>query len=530
MAISGSESARIAAASYDEMPYPSSSFSQTHPSRLAAIARLFGVPAPAIGTARVLELGCYDGGNLIPMAARLPQARFLGLDASPRQVAAGRKLIEELGLRNVEIRQQDILDFSPAEGAFDYIIAHGVYSWVPAPVREKVLAIASANLAPSGIAYISYNALPGSGIRMMLRELAFFHARGITDAAARVRRVRELLGTLAGPMAEPNLPHHALFRQEFGYVERAPELYLRHDLLEEENHALYFHQFVAAAAKHRLQYLGEPSLWEMVPTTLGPKARAALQKCERLVDLEQQMDFLRFRAFRQTLLCRENLAIQRQITAKSMGELSFQPRFRASREPVDLAPGVLAKFAREDDTNFVTTHPLIKAALAILSRTPGRAAGFGDLVAEARGVLTSTLPSAGETGRDEFALMNALMELACAGLVELHSEPMGPTGPRSERPLTSPLVRYQAANTDCVTNWVHAPIALDPVPRQVLIACDGQRTPEGILEAIVRLAEEGKLAVADPSVPVGDRARLEEILRPQVLRILDDCSRLGVME
>src|SRR5205814_101248 len=107
--------------SFDVLPYPHRAFAQTHPDVLATVATVFGMTPPAIESARVLELGCASGGNLIPMAETLPRARFVGVDASPRQVDAGRAVVRSLGLQNIDLRRQDISDFADA-GPFDYII------------------------------------------------------------------------------------------------------------------------------------------------------------------------------------------------------------------------------------------------------------------------------------------------------------------------------------------------------------------------------------------------------------------------
>ena len=141
--------------SYDELSYPGQAVAQTHPDRLAVMAKLFGMaPAPLSGC-RVLELGCASGANLIPMAEQMPDASFVGLDLSSRQIADGQAVIAALGLQNIELKQLDISDANDSLGKFDYIIAHAVYSWVPPEVQDKVLAICNANLAPSGVAYVS---------------------------------------------------------------------------------------------------------------------------------------------------------------------------------------------------------------------------------------------------------------------------------------------------------------------------------------------------------------------------------------
>src|SRR5690606_25508201 len=145
------------ATSYDEIPYQSTAFHYTHPDRLAGVATLFGMSPPPVATCRVLELGCAEGGNLIPMALGLPEGRFVGIDLSPRQIDDGRKVVAELGLSNIDLRPLSILDVDESLGTFDYIICHGVYSWVPEPVREAILRIMDRNLAPEGVGYISYN-------------------------------------------------------------------------------------------------------------------------------------------------------------------------------------------------------------------------------------------------------------------------------------------------------------------------------------------------------------------------------------
>ena len=114
--------------SYDLVPYESNPFSQTHPNRLGAIATLFGMRVAPPTYCRVLELGCAAGGNLIPMAVQLPESKFLGIDLSLRQVKEGQETIGRLGLKNIELRHANILDVSEADGKFDYLICHGVFS------------------------------------------------------------------------------------------------------------------------------------------------------------------------------------------------------------------------------------------------------------------------------------------------------------------------------------------------------------------------------------------------------------------
>src|SRR5262249_4803655 len=182
-----------AANSYDQVAYAGYPFAQTHPERLATLATLYGLrPAPAINC-RVLELGCGDGGNLIPMAFTLPASSFVGLDLAAEQIARGKSMIVELELANIELQCADIMRFDGQERSFDYIIAHGVFSWIPAEVRLRLLELCRKLLAPHGVAYISYNCYPGYHLRNLTREMMRFHTRTVNDPKEKVQQALSLL-------------------------------------------------------------------------------------------------------------------------------------------------------------------------------------------------------------------------------------------------------------------------------------------------------------------------------------------------
>ena len=175
---------------YDAVPYAGHPFAQTHPDRLATLATLFGLKPAAPGRCRVLELGCGDAGNLAPMALALPETQFVGIDAAPGAIARGRALADAVGLPNLTLETVAIEDFEPDAGGFDYVIAHGVYSWLPAPARDRLLALCARALARSGVAYVSYNALPGGRLREALRDVLRFHTAEFEDPTERVGQAR----------------------------------------------------------------------------------------------------------------------------------------------------------------------------------------------------------------------------------------------------------------------------------------------------------------------------------------------------
>jgi len=162
--------------SYDNVPYDSHPFPQSHPDRLATIATLFGMKPKSIENCRVLELACASGGNIIPLAQSLPKAHFVGIDLSKRQIEDGQKVVKSLGLKNIELKHVDLKDLDDSFGKFDYIVALGLYSWVQGDVQEKILEVAEKFLSPDGVAYISYNTYPGCHFRGMIRDMMLYHA------------------------------------------------------------------------------------------------------------------------------------------------------------------------------------------------------------------------------------------------------------------------------------------------------------------------------------------------------------------
>src|SRR5262245_8757143 len=160
--------------SYDVVPYESNVFSQSHPDRLATIATLLGMRPAPVTDCRVLELGCASGGNVIPMAVSLPGSRFVGIDLSSRQIEMGRRTVESLALTNLDLKQFDIRNLTKDVGQFDYIICHGVFSWVPREVQDKILEVCAQNLSPRGVAYVSYNTYPGWHMRGLIRDMMLY--------------------------------------------------------------------------------------------------------------------------------------------------------------------------------------------------------------------------------------------------------------------------------------------------------------------------------------------------------------------
>lgn len=302
-------------ATYDEVPYEFRPFIRSYPDHLATIATLFGMKPPSAARSRVLELGCALGGNLIPMAINLPNSQFLGIDASARQIADGQAIIKKLGLQNIELRLANILDVNDSYGMFDYIVCHGVYSWVSPEAQEKILSICSKNLKPMGVAYVSYNVYPGWHMLGMIRDMMIYHAGRFSRVQDRVAQARALLDFLSQSTSPQLSSYNAMLKESVEYLRKHSDTYLLHDYLEEHNYPLYFYQFIERAAAAQLSFLSESDLSDMLLARFPPEAQKTLQKISLgdIIHMEQYMDFLGRRTFRQTLLCHQGIPISRNL-------------------------------------------------------------------------------------------------------------------------------------------------------------------------------------------------------------------------
>ena len=305
--------------SYEAVAYEAKPNPVSHPDHLAAIATMFGLEAPEIDHARVLEIGCSDGSNLLPVAATLPNSHCVGCDLAPTPIRVAREATAALGLGNVEWFAGDLRELSTARGSFDYIIAHGVYSWVPVPVRDALLDLVARALAPNGVLFISYNVFPGGHTRRAVSEILLHHTSTLPTLRDKLLAARELAALLANAGTTHDAPDTGM-QTELRRIAEMTDSQLAHDVMSEPNDPVYFHQFAEHASRHGLAYLAEAAPAMMGGAGLGANVRAYLSRLERLVR-EQYLDFARLRRFRQSLICRADAPTDFVLHASRMTPL-----------------------------------------------------------------------------------------------------------------------------------------------------------------------------------------------------------------
>jgi methyltransferase-like protein/protein-L-isoaspartate O-methyltransferase len=508
--------------SYDDVPYPGAPFAQTRPERLAAAALLFGLePAPPEGC-RVLELGCGDGENLVPMALALPGARFVGIDLAASAIAQGCDMARRLGVTNVDLRHGDLMEISAAWGDFDYVIAHGLWSWVPDFVRTRIFEVLRERLTPNGVAFVSYDVYPGGRLRELTRDLMAWHGRGAKSDADRIARAREILPLLAAA-GGPSSAYHAVLRSEAESQSRRPDGAVFHDDLAENHLVVPFHAFAARAAEHGLQYLAEAEFAAMNLGRVPKDLRSRLPElAPTRIEREQYMDFAQGRYFRQTLLCRADAKIAEEPSAERVHRLHAATSGRAEGDEDELRSDRTVRFALLKDANVEIWHPVAKLAIAELTRAWPASMAVSELlerVRERRGV------AAADDGK---AVTETLLALHGAAAVELLAAPWRVRSTVSERPRTSALVRLQIREGRFVTSLRHERLEIaDALSAALLARLDGSRDHAALVDELAAVVARGE---APSPIASADPAALRASLTADLPTILGHLAERSLLE
>ncbi|RZI73058.1 MAG: methyltransferase domain-containing protein [Variovorax sp.] len=517
---------------YDAVPYDSHPFPQTAAEHLEALAYLFGLDGTPPAQARVLELGCAAGGNLLPFAARHPQASALGVDLSPVQVAQGTALIGQTKLGNVELRAFNIAEIDASFGQFDYIVCHGVYSWVPPEVQDAILRVCSENLAPNGVAYVSYNVYPGWKAREIVRDAMVLRGGPRDEPDEKLSYARGMLEFLE-QSARPDSVLKKTLEETMPIVRNSSSYYLLHEFLEPCNAPCYFKEFVERATARGLAYLADAEPSTMFVQNYGEKVREPLlRECGgSQIMIEQYLDFLVNRTFRQTLLVKNERVgeIRYRLDPARLRSLAYAGVFLPDDGGALALDGPEQPCTAIRNLKVTLRLPVHKAVAQVLDQHYPAA-----LLPEA--LITEVSARTGEPrSAVEPVVMAMLEELLILGAVRLRRSPVEAAAQVSERPRALEAVRNGpglALNTGpsaVACNLWHEQVSLSPLERCLLPLLDGAHGHEALAEHLAGEARAERLRFIKDDQPITEESALRDFTRQQVSLALKDLRRKGLL-
>lgn len=463
---------------YDELPYDRLTMPETEPDFLAALAHLHGFETADARAARVLELGCAQGGNLIPMAGRYPGSEFVGVDLSQVQVEEGQAFIAQAGLSNIQLLHGDIAALPENLGEFDFIIAHGVYSWISEFVRVALLAACRRLLKPQGVAYISFNVEAGWRTYGQIRHVLMQHDNPALPPMQRVEQAKALL-------AEQMFESQGL-QKEALYLLSASPSYLFHEYLSEINQAFSFPDFLQQTSAHGLHYLGEAGPRRARIALDNDWGLAAGTRHERWLAAEAALDDTLGTRFRRALLVRDDTVLPQPQNAQRLTDLAFSAELSCEEE-LDFAEASTQNFQTRSKEELPVSHPLLKALLVVLSAEWPRVLDYQTAIKQAKDFACEY----GYDGQRDDSLNEALLDI-----VQLHGVYLHGHANRHEvtgQPQATNLARVQAANPGWpVTNRFHQALDMDEWGRWLLTALDGRTDIQPLSEELAtKLAKVG---------------------------------------
>ncbi|MEH6477242.1 MAG: class I SAM-dependent methyltransferase [Sneathiella sp.] len=488
-------------ANYDNVPYPSYCYVNTDPGRMSAIGALFGIDAPAIETANILEIGCAAGGNILPLAARYPNAKFTGVDLSQNQIDTARGKADSLQLSNIKFEAISIAAHKFGSEKFDYIIAHGIYSWVASDIQAAILSVCQNHLSDTGLAYISYNTLPGWNSVKTVRDMMLYHVAKFEDPAMKTKEARGILTFISENVKSQDSPHKAMLLKEIKNLQNADDAYLLHDHLEDINEPCYFHQFMEKATSHDLAYLGDSEPQSMYLGNQTEEASKALSQLNDVVSQEQYMDFITDRRFRSTLLCKNTVTLNRKLTPQVLDGLHLIPNFTvdtsAEVKPSSPLSELPLVHMKDGKAKVHLRGQVICAGYVKLLQSLPQRLTVDEVVTHLEEALPQTSK---EDIQAEFSGM--VLKLIFGGVLSVSTTPAACAYKITSKPEAFKVARTEAHSKELVPNLLHDVVKLTNDQRLVIQYVTGENTQADIAKKLNHHIAKGDLKLSADGKPM----------------------------
>ena len=329
----------------------------------------------------------------------------------------------------------------------------------------------------------------------MLRDMMLYHTRETDNPDDQVMESRELATFLVESVPKLNKGNVSFFSSYRDFLEGYNEFVLKgrdessfpaslmlHDEIAVINHPVYFHQFAEHCAEHGLQYVSESTLSKVMPTNMPQDvAQEMIEMSGDIIEMEQYMDFLYNRTFRQTLICHEEREVQRRLSP----DVGMMAKFYIASNAQLLTPNAMigekgvARWKGTDGAEFATDNPITKEAMRILLDIFPQSIAFTELHKQVMQAVYSRTPDDESQHRDRMVLAAQLLQMFTYSdtLVEFHTAPTDCTTKVSDRPKVSEVVRWLVAQGyQTVSNMRHQRVQLDDMARLLLPLLDGEHS------------------------------------------------------
>ncbi|MGR3807930.1 methyltransferase regulatory domain-containing protein [Pasteurella testudinis] len=481
------------AKTYDDFPYLSHPFAKSLPSLHQAIGKLFGLNPPDLTRARVLELGCASGGNIIPLTFFYPELQVVGVDLSQVQINEGRKIVAAMGLQNrVQLHHLSITDIPDDFGEFDYIICHGVYSWVPDFVQTGIFEVIRKQLKADGIAYISYNVYPGWKSLEIARDAMLFHTRDIQDSTSKVDNAKAMIRYMHQKARKDSM-FKRIMDDVDQLVQNSAPYYLAHEFLEIHNSPLYFTDMVKKAAAHQLFFLNEAEISSSFAENWGNDVHADLIKAshnDQLV-VEQYLDYINNRQFRQSLFIPQVAlaSLNRHLSAEAMQNSCFSVSVAKESTPRAEMPQHTHFIFNHLDTLFYRTQNSREIeALEVLCQ-------FNQLFFDFQ-TYEDAVKTVMQAHYNREFVTHLLLKLVVSGLLHICGTPPisnRPVNVISATPQVAELNRRYLALRDYIVNARNEMLKPDLIQSLLIPYLDGQHSEADLSAVLLQAHADGKI-------------------------------------
>ncbi|MGI6525416.1 MAG: methyltransferase domain-containing protein [Bdellovibrionota bacterium] len=473
-------------ATYISLPSPERS-----PDRLFVIASLLGLKPTPLSDAKVLDIGSGQGWDLIALACAYPKTSFLGIDRSATAIAAGKEAIAKLDLNNIDLTCLDLQQFNTAQ-KFDYIICHGVYSWVPEDTALQIFKICQDKLSDNGLAYISYNALPAWTTRGILREaLRRFVKSGSQEA--KIAKARSIIETFSATLQDYQSPYAMSLKLELEQAKKASDGFIIQELLSDYAYAEYLDTFIAKAQQHHLHYLAEAKFERMISERLDelaetPELCRVVRSLDSFVAKEQVLEFVFPTWLRQSILCKES--VPDRPNTLSLSTEALADLYIAS----PLVPTLPSDPEGGDDIFMNPSGSYIKISNEHLCQTLNKLHNTWPDWIPVKSLYEML------SFHSSYTLNNFAGDLGLLfrkGLIELHGVAAPFTNDATEKPLISPLARLQVQQQHWLTNLKQEYTLFTDFEKHLIPLLDGTRTKEELKTELKDLLSSEELTLKE---------------------------------